>query len=99
MKTPPGSLVPGAPAKIVRKLAKKERGSLRLSIGLDATGFVIRHGSFNPNSEVADDGRAYEVAPECARPRAQQLGYLQAVEYFPITCPSQVAAAGTAALR
>ena len=41
----------------------------------------------NLNSEVADDGRADEAAPECARPRAQQLGYLQAVEYFPIACP------------
>ena len=28
----------------------KERGNLRLSTGLDETGFVIRHGSFNSAS-------------------------------------------------
>jgi hypothetical protein len=54
---------------------------------------------FNPNSEVADGGRADEAAPECARPRAQQLGFLQVTEHFPTACPFHVAAAGTAALR
>jgi hypothetical protein len=54
---------------------------------------------FNPNAEVADGGGADEATPECARPRAQQLGYLQATEYFQTVRLSHVAAAGTAALR
>jgi hypothetical protein len=43
--------------------------------------------------------RADEATPECARPRAQLHGYLQAMEYFPTVHPSHIAATGTAALR
>jgi len=36
--------------------------------------------------------REDETTPECARPRALQLGSLQTTEHFPTACPSHVAA-------